>query len=61
MLYKVLQKKRHPDSKMYISITNNANVDLQTSTLCLLLVEFSNEIDRKCRSSSFSKRCKIFA
>ena len=55
------EKKRNPDSKFYISNTNEAIVILQSS-LCssgfgLLLVDFSNEIDLKCHNRSFSKTC----
>ena len=66
LLYRVLQKKRNPDSKFYISNTNKGIVILQTalyaSTFCSLLVKFSNEIEQKCQSSNSSKKCcEIFA
>ena len=64
--HRVLQKKINPNSKFYISNIKKTigilRASLYLSTFYVILVKFSIEIDRNCRSSRFSNICcKTFA
>ena len=58
-VYRVLKKKRNPDSKSCMSKANKVIIISQTSqylyTFRSLMVKFSSEINIQCRSSGFLK------